>query len=280
MSEYTSFRIGGPADLLVTPRDEETLRRTVLWAVREAVPMTVIGRGTNLLVRDGGLPGLVLRIGEGLDDIDVSEGTIRAGAGVALGDLSRSASRRGLSGLAFACGIPGSLGGALVMNAGAHGGEMKDIVRRVQVLEADGGASWLDQSELGFGYRRSVLQGGGLIVLRGELGLRAGDRSAIEVEMERWTQKRAAKQPLEYPSAGSVFRRPEGHYVGPMITQAGLRGLRVGGAQVSEKHAGFIINRGGATAQDVLEVIDRIRRAVMDKFSVELVPEVRVIGEG
>ncbi len=304
MSELTSFRIGGPVDILIEPAGREAVLRAIEWAGRNRVPTTVIGRGTNLLVRDGGIRGLVIRVGAGLDAVDLgavdlgpvdlgagrsSSGdsgpgaggvVVRAEAGVAIGELARQAADRGLAGLTFACGIPGSLGGAVVMNAGAYGGEMKDVVRRVEVVGEDGAVRWLGPDALDFGYRRSALQGSGLVVLRVELGLSPGDRASLKGEMERLDRERAAHQPLEFPSAGSVFRRPEGHYVGPMITRAGLRGRRVGGAEVSEKHAGFIVNRGGATADDVLELIDRVQSAVRAKFGVDLVPEIRIIGEG
>ncbi|MHB9057787.1 MAG: UDP-N-acetylmuramate dehydrogenase [Bacillota bacterium] len=280
MSEHTSFHIGGPADLLAAPADEEALRRMLIWAREAAVPLTVIGRGTNLLVRDRGVRGLVVRVGPGLDGTEVSDSVISAGAGLPLAELSRLAAARGLAGLAWACGIPGSLGGALVMNAGAYKGEMKDVVRRVEVMRPDGTRAWLSAADLDFAYRRSALQGADLVALRGELGLKPGDRSAIAAEMADNDRRRAESQPLELPSAGSVFRRPPGHYVGPTITAAGLRGARVGGAQVSEKHAGFIVNRDGATADDVLELIERIRTEVRAKFKVDLVSEIKVIGEG
>ncbi|MHB8926106.1 MAG: UDP-N-acetylmuramate dehydrogenase [Bacillota bacterium] len=280
MSEHTSFHIGGPADILATPGDEDSLRRLLLWADEAAVPLMVIGRGTNLLVRDQGLRGLVVRIGRGLDRADVSEGTISAGAGLSLAELSKLAASRGLDGLAFACGIPGSLGGALVMNAGAYDGEMKHVVERVEVMRPDGTRAWLSKGDLDFSHRHSALQGGGLFALRAELALRPGERSGIEARMAEFDRLRAEKQPLEWPSAGSVFRRPQGHYVGPLITEAGMRGARVGDAQVSEKHAGFIVNRGEATAADVMELIERIRAAVRARFDVDLAPEIRIVGEG
>lgn len=279
MSEHTSFHIGGPADLLAAPADEESLRRLLLFARGNGVPLTVVGRGTNLLVRGRGVRGLVVRVGRGLDGTEVSDSVISAGAGLPLIELARTAARSGLDGLAWACGIPGSLGGALVMNAGAYGGEMKDVVRRVEVMGPDGARTWLPAKDLDFGYRRSALQGGDLVALRAELGLRPGDRLAIEAAMAENDRRRAESQPLELPSAGSVFRRPPNLYVGPSITEAGLRGARVGGAQVSEKHAGFIVNRGGATADDVLELIERVRAGVRARFGVDLVPEIRVIGE-
>ncbi len=280
MSEHTSFHIGGPADILAAPAGEEALRRLLLWARDGGVPLTVIGRGTNLLVRDRGVRGLVVRVGQGLDGTEVSDSVISAGAGLPLAELSRLAAARGLAGLAWACGIPGSLGGALVMNAGAYDGEMKDVVKRVEVMRPDGTRAWLSAADLDFAYRHSALQGADLVALRAELGLKPGDRSAIEAEMAEFDRRRAGSQPLELPSAGSVFRRPPNHFVGPTITQAGLRGARIGGAQVSEKHAGFIVNRGGATAGDVLELIERIRAEVKAKFNLDLVQEIRIIGEG
>jgi UDP-N-acetylmuramate dehydrogenase len=279
MSRHTSFRIGGPADVLVMPRRVEDLGRAVRFAHRHDVPVTITGNGSNLLVRDGGIRGMVIKLGEHFQQIDVRPPFIAAQSGALLGDVSRAAAAHALTGLEFAVGIPGTLGGAILMNAGAYGGEMKDVVTRVTVLDGSGEIVELQPEELQFGYRRSALQGTRTIVAEVEMVLQPGEPEAIAARMADLTQQRESKQPLAFPSAGSVFKRPPGHYVGPMVEGLGLKGYRIGDAQVSEKHAGFIVNCGSATARDVLALIQHVREAVRQEYGVQLETEVRVIGE-
>jgi UDP-N-acetylmuramate dehydrogenase len=280
MSGHTSFRIGGPADVLVMPRSVADLIRTVRLARAHGAKLTITGNGSNLLVRDGGIRGVVVKLGEHFQRIDVETPRMRVQAGALLGDVSRAAAAAGLTGLEFAVGIPGTLGGAIMMNAGAYGGEMKDVVTRVTVLDPnDGETALLGPDELQFGYRKSALQGTGRIVAEVEMDLRPGDAAAILERMAELTRQREEKQPLAFPSAGSVFKRPPGRYVGPMVEELGLKGYRIGGAQVSEKHAGFIVNCGDATARDVLALIQHVRAEVQRAFNVTLETEVQVIGE-
>lgn len=291
LSSYVSFRIGGPADALAETSDPSEIR-LLLAAARDArVASLVLGLGTNLLVRDGGFRGLVVRIvpppgGPSWQD---DPPAVVAGAGVALADLSSEAADRGMSGLEFAEGIPGTVGGAVVMNAGAYGGEIGTLVEWVEVLKAPGpedaagAASGTDRwtrEQLGFGYRKSALQDGGrYIVTRVKLALGRGDAAAVRAKTKEYAERRRTRQPLEYPSAGSFFVRPPGRYAGPMIEQCGLKGFRVGDAMVSPKHANFIVNLGNATARDVLAVAGHVQETVYDQFGVWLEPEVRIIGE-
>jgi UDP-N-acetylmuramate dehydrogenase len=279
MSRHTSFRIGGPADALVMPRSVEDLGRAVRFARRHDLPLTITGNGSNLLVRDGGIRGMVVKLGEHFQQIDVQPPRIIAQSGALLGDVSRAAATHALTGLEFAVGIPGTLGGAIMMNAGAYGGEMKDVVTRVTVLDPAGEIVERAPEELQFGYRTSALQGTRTIVAEVEMLLQPGDAAAIAARMADLTFQRESKQPLAFPSAGSVFKRPPGHYVGPMVEALGLKGYRIGDAQISEKHAGFIVNCGSATARDVLALIQHVREAVQKEYGVQLETEVRVIGE-
>ncbi len=278
MSRHTSFRIGGPAELLVTPTIEQ-LPRVMGWCRQQAVPYTVIGNGSNLLVGDGGIQGITIVLGSRASGITVEGTTITAEAGALLAKTAHTAADAGLTGLEFAAGIPGSIGGAVVMNAGAYGGEMKDIVSGVQVLTRDGEVTVRKVSELEFGYRHSAIMENQDIVLAATLELARGERSAIEAEMQRLREQRVEKQPLEFPSAGSTFKRPQGYFAGKLIMDAGLRGFRIGDAQVSEKHCGFVVNRGQATARDVDELMHEVQQRVREQFGVELMPEVRRIGE-
>jgi len=279
MCRHTSFRIGGPADLLVIPANLEDLRKTVGFCIDNQVPLFVMGSGTNLLVKDGGIRGVVAKLSGTLDHIRFDGDLVTAGSGARLAELSRQAMEHGLSGLEFACGIPGSVGGAVVMNAGAYDGEMKDVVRSVTVLSRDEGLVTIDAGEMDFGYRRSRPQDTGDIVVEAVMSLIPGDRARIASRMEELERRRREKQPLDLPSAGSVFKRPEGHYAGTLIEKAGLKGMSVGGARVSELHAGFIVNTGGATAKDVLRLIEIVRDEVMRRFGVLLTPEIRIVGE-
>jgi UDP-N-acetylmuramate dehydrogenase len=279
MSRHTSFCIGGPADVLVMPRTLQDLQRLVLLTRDESLPLTVIGNGSNLLVRDGGIRGVVLKIAENFARIDFQghRGFVQSGA--LLGVVSRTAALGGLAGLEFAVGIPGTIGGGVMMNAGAYGGEMREVVTAVTVVDEAGEVRRLDAPELEFGYRRSILQQRSWIVGDIELEMRRGCRERILAQMSHNQYLRESKQPLAFPSAGSVFKRPPGKFVGPMVEQLGLKGHRIGGAQISPKHAGFIVNCGEAKAADVLALIQHVREQVQACFGVWLETEVRVIGE-
>ena len=277
MSRHTTFRIGGPARRLALPETEAEL--TALLDLAWAFPHTVIGNGSNLLAPDEGVDRLVISTAA-MDAVEqTGEGTIRALAGASLARIAVRARDLGLAGFAFAHGIPGTLGGAVVMNAGAYGGEMCQVVRRVGAWTPDRGVVTLEAAELAYGYRRSVFSNWPeAVVLWAELALQPGDREAIRAEMEELSQRRRSKQPLEYPSAGSTFKRPEGYFAGTLIDQCGLKGFSIGGAQVSEKHAGFIINTGGATCADVLALMDHVKKTVYEATGVTLEPEVRLLG--
>lgn len=278
MSQYTSFHIGGSARRMAFPAYEEQI--AALWRICRdiEIPMYVIGRGTNLLVPDEGLDCVVIHT-SGLNGIKVGEnGEIEAGAGAKLAQIAVQAQREGLSGLAFAHGIPGSLGGGILMNAGAYGGEMKQVVRSVRALTSNGIVEF-SGDELKFEYRRSVFSDMTAVILSAKLQLEKGDSAAIRAEMDDYMARRKRTQPLEYPSAGSTFKRPEGHYAGALIDECGLRGFSVGGAQVSEKHAGFIINRGGATYGDVKALMEQVAQRVYEHSGVHLEPEVRILGQ-
>lgn len=279
MCEYTSFRIGGPADAVLFAQDERQLSQAVRFCAQENLPYLVMGNGSNLLVSERGVRELVLMVRDMPDDEEqIDERTIRVGAGVRLTRAAQYAASLGLSGLAFAYGIPGCVGGALAMNAGAYGGEMAQVVKRVRLIEKDGQICTLDASELQFGYRTSAISGG-RIALGAEFCLSVGDEEQIREKMAANLCARKEKQPLEYPSAGSVFKRPVGYFAGALIEQAGLKGERVGGAQVSQKHAGFIVNTGDATCQDVLSLIELVRARVLAQSGVTLETELRVVGE-
>jgi len=280
LARETSFGIGGPADILAVPDNIAEAVRIVKLCNREKIPLTILGRGANLLVKDRGVRGIVMKLG-GICGMRRERDSIFAGAGAKLGDVCEYARDEGLTGLEFAYGIPGTVGGAVCMNAGAYGGEMKDVVARSVIMDKKGSIGLLDKSGHKFSYRKSAFQENECIILETEFLLETSEKDEISGKMEANMDKRKATQPLEFPSAGSVFRRPavDGVYVGPMIEKCGLKGLRVGGAEVSEKHAGFIINRGGATADDVLSLIRRIQDEVAKRFAVDLALEIRVIGE-
>lgn len=278
MAKHTTFRVGGPADVLVTP-DEKNLMQVIAVARSQKIPVTVIGNGSNLLVGDGGIRGLVVEIGQGMDFIEIQGKSMKVGAGTILSKAANAAAKAGLSGLEFASGIPGSLGGAIVMNAGAYGSEMKNVLEKVTVLTRDGEIRTLDAEALDLGYRHSCIPKEQMIVLSAVLELEQEDREKIHAYMAELREKRISKQPLEYPSAGSTFQRPQGYFAGKLIEDAGLRGYRVGDAQVSEKHCGFVINRGNATAAEICQLMKDVQQKVREQFGVELQPEVRMIGE-
>ena len=280
LSGCTSLRLGGPADCFAEPDSPEALARLLAAARALAVPVTVIGRGSNLLVRDGGIRGLVIRIGRPMSGLRQEGLTVTAGAGASLGELARFAAQRDLAGLAFAAGIPGSVGGGVVMNAGAYGGELGERVTRVEGVSQDGAFFTLSHDELAFGYRHSALQDAdpAPIVTRVTFALLPGSRAEIEAEMAELARRRAEKQPLNVPSAGSTFKRPAGHFAAALIDQCGLKGYAVGGASVSEKHAGFLVNQGG-TAADFERLMNEVAARVLAETGVRLEPEVRVLGE-
>lgn len=277
LARHTTFRVGGPADVLFLPESAEELQRAMELAREAGEDCLVIGNGSNLLVRDGGVRGLVIKLAGPMSGISVEGTAIRAQAGASLSQVSRAALQASLTGLEFASGIPGSLGGALAMNAGAYGGELSQVVREAMVL-MDGRVQTLSREELAMGYRTTrVLREGG-IVLSAVLDLKEGDASQIAATMDDLNRRRREKQPLSFPSAGSTFKRPEGYFAGALIEQAGLKGYAIGGAQVSEKHAGFLINRGGATASDLLRLIEYVQERVYAQSGVRLETEVRICG--
>ncbi|MEE1115184.1 MAG: UDP-N-acetylmuramate dehydrogenase [Eubacterium sp.] len=278
MKKHTTFRIGGPADAFVSPEKTEDVRG-ILEVCRDAdVPYFILGNGSNLLVSDEGYRGVVVQIDKNLQALHVEENTIRAEAGCLLARLAGAARDNSLTGLEFAGGIPGTLGGAVTMNAGAYGGEMKDVLETVHVLKEDLEEAVIPVDELDLGYRHSRIMEAGWIVLSAEISLTGGDPAAIQSRMDELKEQRVTKQPLEFPSAGSTFKRPEGYFAGKLIMDAGLRGYRVGDAQVSEKHCGFVINRGDATAEEVRTLIRDVQRIVEEKFGVRLETEVRFLG--
>ena len=278
MSKHTTFRVGGPADVMVWPNGE-ALSQVIRLCTQRGEPYYIVGNGSNLLVGDGGIRGVVIEMGKGQDTLCVEENQIVAGAGTLLSKAANLAAEHGLSGMEFAAGIPGTIGGAVVMNAGAYGGEMKDVIEHVTVLQPNGEELTLAAAELELGYRRSCIIERGYIVTQAVLKLVPGDKSEILNYMKELREQRTTKQPLEYPSAGSTFKRPEGYYAGKLIQDAGLRGYRVGGAQVSEKHCGFVSNLGQATAADIRKLIGDVQAEVEKQFQVRLEPEVKMVGE-
>ena len=279
MARHTTFRIGGPADYFVELGSIEQIRAAIQVCREENLPWFVLGRGSNLLVSDKGYRGVILSIYKDFQKTEIQGETVTVQAGVLLTTLSGKVLDASLTGLEFASGIPGTIGGAVVMNAGAYGGEMKDIVRKVTVLDRDGELRTLTCGEMQFGYRTSLAKKKGYIVLGAELTLKQGEKEKIRGEMQALKAKRIEKQPLEFPSAGSTFKRPEGYFAGKLIMDAGLRGAAVGGAQVSEKHCGFVVNTGNATAADVRELMRQVQGKVQEQFGVHLEPEVRFLGE-
>lgn len=280
MSRYTTFRVGGPADVLVDVAAAEEIPLALRAARRAGVPVTVIGNGSNLLVRDGGVRGLVLRVGSAFSAIRREGDMLYAQAGALLSACARLAQREGLDGLAELAGVPGTIGGGVIMNAGAYGRELADVVARVDAVAlSDGKPLAFEGDALGFSYRHSAMMDANVVVTQVALRLTRGDPEAIAARMEETARLRRDKQPLEYPCAGSTFKRPAGDFAARLIDECGLRGLRVGNAQVSEKHAGFIVNLGQARAADVLALMDEVKRRVLDKAGVLLDPEVRILGE-
>lgn len=280
MARHTTMRVGGPAEILFSPASEGELLFAVREAKRAGAPFRIIGNGSNLLVLDGGLPGLTIRLGEAFSKISVDGNQIRAQAGALLSRVAAAARDASLTGLEFASGIPGSAGGGMAMNAGAYGGQLSDVFEGCRALDPETGIiSALGPAEMALGYRESAALSRGLIVTEAAFRLTAGDRSAIQAKMDDLSARRREKQPLNLPSAGSTFKRPEGYFAGALIEQAGLKGLRVGGACVSEKHAGFVVNDRNATARDALDLIRLVQARVLEHSGVRLETEVRILGE-
>ncbi|GEN31753.1 UDP-N-acetylmuramate dehydrogenase [Cerasibacillus quisquiliarum] len=278
LKDHTYTRLGGKADFFVTPETYEQVQQVVKLANKEQVPFTLLGNGSNLIVKDGGIRGIVMNLHQ-LNQIHTDGTTLVAGSGARIIDVSRKALEAELTGLEFACGIPGSVGGALYMNAGAYGGEIKDVLAHTLVVTKEGERLHLTADELDLSYRTSNIPEKGYIVLEATFQLQKGDYHTIRDVMDDLTFKRESKQPLEYPSCGSVFKRPPGYFAGKLIQDSGLQGTRVGGAEVSTKHAGFIVNKNNATAQEYIDLIHHVQKTVKEKFGVQLEREVRIIGE-
>lgn len=279
MKRHTTFRIGGPAEVFVMPENLEEVQRILEICRTEDLPYFILGNGSNLLVSDRGYRGVVIQMDRNFGEVKVEGTEIHASAGALLSTIAVAARRASLTGFEFAGGIPGTLGGAVVMNAGAYGGEMKDVLRKVMVMDQSGKVFEIPAEELQMGYRTSIIKTAGYIVLGAVLSLKEGNLEEIKMLTRKLSEQRTSKQPLEYPSAGSTFKRPEGYFAGKLIMDSGLRGYRVGGAQVSEKHCGFVINTGDATAEDVCSLMKHVTETVYAKFGVTLEPEVKFLGE-
>ncbi len=278
MKEHINFEVGGPADILLIPSKVEQIIESIKICKENNIPYFVMGNGSNLLVKDGGIRGVVIKL-TGLTNLEVNKEEIKADCGVMLKELSDKALENSLTGLEFACGIPGSVGGAVFMNAGAYNGEIKNVIKEAQVITSSGEIVTLSKDELELGYRTSKVMKDNSIVINATFKLEKGNKEEIKETIDDLTQKREEKQPLEYPSAGSTFKRPEGYFAGKLIQDSGLKGYSIGGAAVSSKHSGFVINKGNATAKDILDLIAYIQEEVKKQFGVELHTEVRIIGE-
>lgn len=278
LKNHTTLKIGGPADLYYEPKNIESLKTALSYINEVNVPIRAIGRGSNLLVADGGIEGVVIKVGEGLNHLEKNDNTIRVGGGYSLITLATLMSREAFTGLEFAAGIPGSVGGAVFMNAGAHGSDMSKIVEKALILFPDGELKWLSTEELGFSYRTSILQEKGGICVEAVLVLEKGDKETIMAELKKNKDYRRNTQPWNFPCCGSVFRNPLPNYAGQLIESSGLKGTQIGGAQISEMHANFIVNTGDAEAKDVLELISFIQKTIKEKHGVDLHTEVEIIG--
>ena len=279
MKQHTTFKIGGPADYFLVPETGEEVGEIIKICRKTDTPYFILGNGSNLLVGDGGYRGAVIQVYRNMSAVTVEGTTITAQAGALLSAVAAAAKNASLTGFEFAGGIPGTVGGAAVMNAGAYGGEMKDVLVEVTVMDAEGKIFAISAEKLELGYRTSVIKKAGYIVLEAKIRLKEGDQEAIRERMKELTIQRTTKQPLEYPSAGSTFKRPEGYFAGKLVMDSGLRGYLVGGARISEKHCGFVINAGDATAKDVRTLMDNVRDIVYEKYGVTLEPEVKFLGE-
>lgn len=279
MKKHISFKVGGPADFLVKPKTEEELIEVIKFVKKENIPFIIIGNGSNLLVKDGGIRGIVIELSDNFNNYEIEGNIIKAQSGVLLTILGRNAMKNSLTGFEFASGIPGTLGGALAMNAGAYGGEMKQVVKSVRLIDSDGNIFELSNEEMKFEYRKSIITTNNYIALSAVIELQQGNIDEIKETMEDYANRRSTKQPLKFPSAGSTFKRPEGYFAGKLIDDSGLRGLSLRGAQVSEKHCGFVINTGEANAKDILDLIFVVKSTVNAKFGVMLEEEVKILGE-
>jgi UDP-N-acetylmuramate dehydrogenase len=279
MKNHTTFKVGGPADILVQPASIEEIKSSIEICRSEDISFTVVGNGSNLLVKDGGIRGVVIKIADLFSEIKVEGETLKAHAGAVMSKVSKTALESSLGGFEFASGIPGTIGGAVTMNAGAYGGEMKDWVSHVTCIDNDGNINRYSNEEMEFGYRKSLVQKKNLIVVEVELSLLKDDYKEIKSKIDDFTEKRTSKQPLHLASGGSTFKRPQGHFAGKLIEDSGLRGLRYKNVQVSEKHCGFVVNLGDSYAEDVLHLIGVIQKTVYDNFGVSLETEIRIIGE-
>ena len=278
MADHTTFRIGGPADCFLQPENEEQLIQVQRYLGKVGLPFFVLGNGSNLLVSDAGYRGVIIQVGRKMSAIEVEGCTIKAQAGATLAQVAKAALEHGLTGLEFASGIPGTVGGGVVMNAGAYDGELSQVVARVHVVNSEGEIMELDNETMEFGYRTSAIKNTSLAITEVQFELSEGDKEQSREKMEDYTSRRREKQPLEYPSAGSTFKRPKGFFAGKLIMDAGLRGYQKGGARVSDKHCGFVINTGDATAEDVRNVIREVQERVKEKFHVTLETEVIFLG--
>lgn len=278
MAKHTTFRVGGPADCFITLESEEQLQKVQRYLRLVGIPFFILGNGSNILVSDKGYKGIILQISDRMSDVEVDGTRMHVQAGAKMSQVARVAMEHGLTGMEFASGIPGTVGGGVVMNAGAYGGEMKQVVESVAVVNPEGEIMELDNASMEFGYRSSIIRNQPFTVTRVTYCLQQGDREQIKGRMNELAARRREKQPLEYPSAGSTFKRPEGYFAGELIMKAGLRGFRIGGAQVSEKHCGFVVNSGNATAADVMDVISEVQTRVKERFHVWLEPEVVFLG--
>lgn len=279
MKSHTTFRIGGPAEVFIMPKSVKQVQMAVKICQEEQIPYFILGNGSNLLVSDRGYRGVIIQMDRNMGEIQVEGTEIQAAAGALLSSIAVAARRESLTGFEFAGGIPGTLGGAVVMNAGAYGGEMKDVLKEVTVMDGDGKIFTLPTSELEMGYRTSIIKTAGYLVLSARITLSRGKEEDIKARTRELSEMRTQKQPLDYPSAGSTFKRPEGYFAGKLIMDSGLRGYSVGGAMVSEKHCGFVINKGNATAEDVVSLMKHVTEVVQEKYGVTLEPEVKFLGE-
>lgn len=280
MREYTSYKAGGCADTLIIVENTEELKKTLKSINESGEAYIVIGNGSNTLITDKGFRGTVIKLGDAFDTVEAEGEKLICGAGALMSKAAKKALEKSLTGFEFASGIPGSIGGGIFMNAGAYGGELKDIVESVEIVKKDGStAANIKGCDMDFGYRHSILEETGDVVTKVIFKLSKGNADEIAETMSELTKRRNEKQPVQYPSCGSFFKRPEGHFAGKLIQDSGLKGAQIGGAQVSELHCGFIINKGGATASDILQLMEKVQSTVLEKYQVKLEPEVRIIGE-